>query len=101
MNQELGSVSISEGGEESVIANLPINGSESCLVLLNYIRSRWWMSEHLIIVDGDTWNVSTGGMSDNETLIGGMMDNFLFWSLCWESSSKGGHYVFRIPKISA
>jgi len=38
----------------------------------------------------------TGGWSGNEDVIGALRHNFLFWSMYWERSTRGGHYYFRI-----
>ncbi len=38
--------------------------------------------------------VSTGGWSGNESIIEAMMGNNLFWLIHWQSSTRGGHYVF-------
>lgn len=37
----------------------------------------------------------TGGWSANEAVISAMKKNHVMWSLCWESSHRGGLYVFR------
>jgi len=38
----------------------------------------------------------TGGWSGNEDVIDALHHNFLFWSMFWEKSTRGGHYYFRI-----
>jgi len=38
----------------------------------------------------------TGGWSGNEHVINALMGNFLFRSLYWEKTERGGHYYFRI-----
>ena len=40
--------------------------------------------------------LSTGGWSGNEDIIDALMQNFIWWSLCFYSHHAGGHYVFRI-----
>lgn len=40
----------------------------------------------------------TGGWSGNEDVIAALRRNFLFWSMFWEKSTKGGHYYFKIKK---
>ncbi len=40
----------------------------------------------------------TGGWSGNEDVIAALRQNFLFWSLAWEKSTRGGHYYFKINK---
>mgnify|MGYP001614515985 FL=1 len=38
----------------------------------------------------------TGGWSGNEDVIYALQKNFLFWSMYWEKTTKGGHYYFKI-----
>jgi len=38
----------------------------------------------------------TGGWSGNEDVIAALHCNFLFWSMFWIKSTRGGHYYFRI-----
>ena len=38
----------------------------------------------------------TGGWSGNEDVIDALRHNFLFWSMFWEKTTKGGHYYFKI-----
>ena len=40
----------------------------------------------------------TGGWSGNEDVIHAMKMNFLFWSLSWIKSTRGGHYYFKMDK---
>lgn len=42
-------------------------------------------------------NMSTGGWSGNEDIIGELGSTF-FWFFNWWSSRRGGHYEFRISK---
>jgi len=41
----------------------------------------------------------TGGWSGNEDVISALHRNFLFWSLFWEKSTRGGHYYFKIKGV--
>ena len=78
--------------------------------LIEYIQSLWWMPEWgFVLRDGYTrWNrrhakkleLHTGGWSGNESIIGALQQNWLFWSLFWEKSEVGGHYWFTIPMES-
>lgn len=43
--------------------------------------------------------LSTGGWSGNESIIASLRGNFIFWTMCWEKSVRGGHYWFIIPEI--
>lgn len=44
-----------------------------------------------------TLYMSTGGWSGNESIIVALEKNFLFWSMYWNKSQRGGHYWFEIP----
>lgn len=41
-------------------------------------------------------NISTGGWSGHEEIIGELKANAMFWLCCWEESKRGGHYRFHI-----
>ena len=43
-----------------------------------------------------TMYLSTGGWSGNEDIIYSLRKTF-WWSWCWVSSKRGGHYRFEIP----
>lgn len=43
----------------------------------------------------------TGGWSGNEDVINALHHNFLFWSLYWVKSTRGGHYYFEIKSPEA
>jgi len=47
---------------------------------------------------GLVFEISTGGWSGNESIIYAFEQNFIAWSFYWESSRRGGHYVFQITK---
>lgn len=42
------------------------------------------------------FHISTGGWSGNESIIGALMENTIFWMMCWEQSRRGGHYIFEL-----
>lgn len=65
---------------------------------MEYVKSLWWHPDWGWYQKGHKFYISTGGWSGNESLIGEMQRNFMFWSLCWVSSRRGGHYRFHIPK---
>ena len=47
-----------------------------------------------------TLRLATGGWSGNENIIDALGKNLLFWSVCWQKSSKGGAYVFKIKSLT-
>jgi len=65
--------------------------------LIHFVRDAWYYDNSWNEVDR-TIRVHTGGWSGNEDLISSLQDNFIFWSMCWVSTRRGGHYVFRLPK---
>lgn len=65
--------------------------------LMQQVRSIWTYA------DCGFWNefgtdihISTGGWSGNESIVGALQRNYLFWGLCWESSRRGGHHQFTV-----
>ena len=68
--------------------------------LLAYVKARWeyadcgyWQQR------GRTYRLHTAGWSGNESIIGALQENHMFWALCWVQSRRGGHYIFRIRPI--
>jgi len=41
----------------------------------------------------------TGGWSGNEDVIAALRHNFIFWSMFWQKSTRGGHYYFKIKPM--
>lgn len=69
--------------------------------LIKFIQSIWTFKDYIHTEDDKVY-LSTAGWSGNEDIIEALRNNLVFWSLCWESSRRGGHYVFdmsRAPKI--
>lgn len=74
--------------------------------LLDWIKPNWrysdfgyWTQQAEINQHGRSvtaYRLSTGGWSGNESIIRALQDNHIFWSLCWVSSHRGGHYVFEV-----
>ena len=67
--------------------------------LLEFVRSIWWMPEWGYKLKGKKvlyLELHTGGWSGNESIIHALKSNRIFWLMCWEKSSKGGHYYFKI-----
>lgn len=44
----------------------------------------------------DTWEISTGGWSGCEAIVAELRANHIFWSLCWESSHRGGKHCLSL-----
>lgn len=67
--------------------------------LLEYVWELWKYDDRFVLKGKRVLRLylSTGGWSGNESIIGALQDNFLFWSMCWEKSIRGGHYWFKIP----
>jgi hypothetical protein len=45
------------------------------------------------------YRFATGGWSGNEELLSALRDNFVFHSLYWESSHRGGLVIYRVYKL--
>jgi hypothetical protein len=66
--------------------------------LMDYVKEKWEYAE-----DGywqqedDTYYLSTAGWSGNEDIVQALKENYMFWSLCWERSERGGRYKFVLP----
>ena len=43
------------------------------------------------------FEISTGGWSGNEDILGAMQENAVLWLMTWQSTRRGGHYVFEVP----
>lgn len=86
--------------ELKTIRKWPITTRKDTVDLLAYIKDIWerW---GFFTKRGSTYWLSTGGWSGNEEIIEAMKENAMFWMLCWYSSKRGGHYVFKIPRIAA
>lgn len=49
-----------------------------------------------VTVDGSRYTFVTGGWSGNEDILHAMMENMPGWHACWESTHRGGRYVFSL-----
>jgi len=67
--------------------------------LLDFVWSIWEYADigYCRKIGSRFW-FSTGGWSGNEEIIGAMKNNWMFWSMCWYSSRRGGHFRFQVPK---
>lgn len=89
---------------EKIIAAWPY---QQLRELMEYVKQAWhfaeWgWTESDEVVDGKTvrrYSISTAGWSGNESLIGALQDNRMFWMLCWQESRRGGHYIFEIRPL--
>jgi hypothetical protein len=45
--------------------------------------------------------LSTGGWSENESIMSAIDQNKTFNMVCWEEIRRGGHYKFELPKKKA
>jgi hypothetical protein len=46
---------------------------------------------------GPIYRISTGGWSGNESLIEALQANRMIQSLYWISSTRNGHYIYKVP----
>jgi hypothetical protein len=76
--------------------------------LLDYVKNLWEYPDRFYIGKSRkhkfmknkrirTLYLSTGGWSGNESIIGSLHKNFIFWSMYWYKEQRGGHYWFEIP----
>ena len=77
-----------------------------CDGLMEFLQKAWHYGEpyaparhsvHCETMDEEVeqWEVSTGGWSGNEEMIGAMQKNTLWWLFHWWESRRGGHFKFR------
>ena len=66
--------------------------------LMDFVRDLWNYSEWGFQTDpfAGEYYLSTGGWSGNEEIISSLQENGMFWSMCWESSRRGGHNIFKV-----
>lgn len=69
--------------------------------LLEFLKDIWAYPDRIVIKGKKVkWMyLSTGGWSGNEDIIGALMDNYVFWIMCWRKSTRGGHYWFKIRLV--
>ena len=66
--------------------------------LMEYVCDLW-RDYGFIKQDENIYELSTGGWSGNEDIIGALQENTMFWAMYWWSSRRGGHYEFRVRNI--
>lgn len=86
--------------EDTAAAIATYQGDETAW--LDYITGVWnlhygW-SNRTSSDDTITWEFVTGGWSGNDSIIRAMQDNAVMWPNCWESSHRGGKYVFTVDR---
>lgn len=67
--------------------------------LVDYVEHLWHWPERGFKLSGVRvlrLELHTGGWSGNESIIGALKDNPIFWVVCWMKSTRGGHYWFKI-----
>jgi hypothetical protein len=68
--------------------------------LMTYIKPLWKYAESgYWSVRGNYYHLSTAGWSGNESIVGALQDNHVWWMLYAYSWRVGGHYVFKRRKI--
>jgi len=75
-----------------------------CLALAEFIRDVWWAAEWGYLMKGKRMKrlyLSTGGWSGNEYIISALQDNYIFWTICWRQTRRGGHYIFEIREANS
>jgi len=68
--------------------------------LLDYIEPIWEYGDFGFKRTKHRLDFSTGGWSGNEDIIGALRENFLFGSMYWWNSRRGGHYIFKDTSVS-
>lgn len=82
-------------GDFTAIQLWSIKSWEDCEELLKFIKTIWhWNDVYFKKTDEGKYLLSTGGWSGNEGIIKELAENRMFWMMSWESSMRGGHYVF-------
>jgi hypothetical protein len=83
------------------IENHPVRNAAEAYTILGELKRMWWQPDwgwHE--PEGNMeFHVSTGGWSGNEDLISAARRNTIFWMMCWQSSRRGGHYVFSMESF--
>ena len=63
--------------------------------LVYFIEECWhWETYCTFDEEKGTLELHTGGWSGNEDIVGALQKNFIFWSMYWQRSERGGHYYF-------
>lgn len=76
----------------------PLKKTTDFIELIEYIRTLWWMPEWGYKLVKNNLTLHTGGWSGNEEIIAALEKNWIFWSACWQKSTRGGHFWFKLPR---
>lgn len=86
-------------GELYNISNWRVVTKESLLDLINYVRERWkYVHMGYFKLSGKNviqLELHTAGWSGNESVLGALERNKLFWIMGWKKSTVGGHFWFK------
>lgn len=91
------------------IQDWPVESTDDCHDLLAFVETIWWMADWGWSCEDSVnsydepvtlYTVSTAGWSGNEDIISEMEGNRMFWSMAWQSTRRGGHYEFVLPRRS-
>lgn len=66
--------------------------------LLDLVKENTNWADRQIYIRGKKvlyFEYHTGGWSGNEDVIDALQRNTLFWWMCWQKSTRGGHYYFK------
>ena len=85
-----------EDGYPVEVELAPCRGSDDYDSLMQHVASIWHWPERVVQFNYK-WELSTGGWSGNEEIIGALKMNTMFWMFCWVQSRRGGHYIFQTP----
>lgn len=89
--------------EETLSAIQLWSSGRSYMQLLDFVMQAWHWPEYAEKVEEDenertVYIFRTGGWSGNESLIGALRLNPVFWTLCWLESYRGGRHLFEVRR---
>jgi hypothetical protein len=63
--------------------------------MVELIDEAWNHTYGTSIWENGVLMLATGGWSGNEEIVRALMDNFIFWSIYWRESKRGGAFWFE------